>query len=145
MGIDANSPVFETALEYPRRGLPFEARNDDAGYADASSRELVDQSEDLGIVGRAEIGAYLFTLHVAGIEADNDLSLVSEVFQKAHLDIGIKAGKASCRMIVENQLAAKFEIKFIVVPFYTFSDRGGLFAQISFVIEAYPEIHNTAY
>ena len=103
--------------------------------------EIVDQLEGVGVVGDAEIGADLLSFDVSRIDTEQDIGLVLELPDQAHLYIRIVTGKDAGGMIIIEQLAPEFEVELVVEPFNSFENLGDLLTDVFFVVETYFIVH----
>ena len=69
------------------------------------------------------------------MNAKDNIYFILKFLEQTHFHVGVKSREYPGRMVVEHDLAAEFEVKFIVKPFNTFQDGGCLFFQVSFVIK----------
>ncbi len=136
VGVNPDAPPLQLVLEELGRGLIVEAGDDDADDVDVPAPEIVNQLEGVGVVGYAEIGADLFSLDVSRIDAQEDIGLVLELADQAHLDIGVVTGKDAGGMIIVEQLPAEFEVELVVETLDPFEDFFGLFRDVLFVVES---------
>ena len=98
--------------------------------------EVVDQFDRIRVVGDAEIRADLLALDVAGEDAQDDVGLVLEVVQQAHLDARVEPGQNARGVHVEQQLAAELQVELVAGGFHAFEDRGGLLGEVLLVVES---------
>jgi len=102
---------------------------------DAPVAQVVDGAHGSEVIGHAEVAADAPALEVPAVDAEDDLDLVLEPLQQAHLDVGIVAGEHSGGVEVEGELAAELQIELAVVLLDTLQNGGGLFGEIPLVVE----------
>jgi len=136
MGVDFDAPLFQAALEGFGRSLVFIAGYNDGGDIDAPFPEIVNGLEGVVVVGNAKIGSDLLTFNSAGMDTQDNVNFILEQLQQTHFDIGIKAREHPGSVIIEENLAAKLQVKFIVEAVYTLEDGCSLFLQVFFVVKS---------
>ena len=127
VGVDPDAPPLELVLEDPGRGLVVEPGDDDGPDLDAPLAQVVDELHGVDVVGDAEIGPHLLPLDVAGVDAEEDIGLVLELLEEPHLDVGIVAGQDPGGVIVEEELAAEFEVELVREAAHPLEDGSLLF------------------
>jgi hypothetical protein len=135
VGIDADAPALQFVLEERRRGLVVEAGDDDAQDVDVPAPEVVDEFEGVRIVGDTEIGPYLLTFDIPGIDAQQDVGLVLELSNESHLDVGVVPRQDPGGMKIVEELPAEFQIQFVVEALDPLEDFPGLLFDIPFVVK----------
>jgi hypothetical protein len=81
-------------------------------------------------------GPDLPALDVPGVDAEEDVGLVLELLEKAHLDVRVEAGQHPSGVHVVDDLAAEFEIELVLELADAVQDGRGLLAEIFFVVES---------
>ena len=114
VGVDPDAAALQLVLEDLGGELVGEAGDDHGAQGDAPGGQVVDQLQGVGVVGDAEVGAHFFALDVAGIDAEDDVGLVLQLLQQAHLDVGVEAGQDAGGVVVVEQLAAELQVELVV-------------------------------
>ena len=68
----------------------------------------VHQSQNIFIVGNAQISPNLAFLNMVSVNGDNDFNFINQTFKHTNFRIGLKTGQNTRRMIVIKNLATKF-------------------------------------
>ena len=76
VAVDLHAQGFQTLLVSDGRRLARELRQNDAAHIQAVAAEGIDQTEHVHIVGDAQVAADLILLDIAGVDGDDDLSIV---------------------------------------------------------------------
>ena len=79
--------------------------NDTADH-EVAALELVTQSEDVLVIGDAQVGTHLVLLDVVGRHHDDDFQLVAQLGKHPELWVGLEAGQHTAGMMVVEQLSA---------------------------------------
>ena len=85
--------------------------------------------------GQRILAHYCLVLDIAGVNGENDLSLILEGLQKTQFHVRIVAWKATGRMKVVHQLAAKLQIQLAELPSPA-ANLVTLFAQVLIVVKS---------
>ena len=141
VGIDADAAPFQLVFENGGRRLLLVAGDDHGAHLDAPFAQVIDELERIGIIGDAEIRADLLALDVAGVDAQDHIHLVAQLLQQAHLDVRIKSGKDARGMKIPQELAAEFQIQFVVEFLHAPEDGLGLLLEIVVIVETDLERH----
>ena len=135
MGVDGDAAPLEPGLECRGRRLFGIARDDHRAHLEVPLAEIIDEFEDIRMVGDAKIQADFPVLDVARIYADDDFRLVAELVEQAHLDVRVEPRQHPRRMVVEQQLPAEFEVELVIEARHTIQDGRRLFGQIAVVVK----------
>ena len=73
--------------------------------------ERVDQSQDVRVVGDAEVGAHLVPLEIEGADNDYNLDLFGHLFQHDDLVVGREARQDTGGVVVVEELAPELEVE----------------------------------
>ncbi len=77
-------------------------------------------------------------LDVLGIDGDDDLGVIGQLGQHAHLGVRLKAGKHAARMIVIEELAAKLQVELAAELPNPLADVSRLHLDVFVVVETDP-------
>jgi hypothetical protein len=72
---------------------------------------------------------------VTRVDADDDLGLVGQLVQQAHLDVGVEAGQDAGGVVIEDQLAAELQVELVVEASDALQNRFGLLFEVLLVVE----------
>ena len=136
MLVDGHVAAFELGDEVVHGGVVLVARDHDGLHVDPELAEVVDDAERVGVVGDAEVGADLLPFDVAGENADHDVDLVLQALEQFELHVRVESRQDARRVEVVGELAAEFDVQFVLKPFRPAQNFGGLFLQIACVVEA---------
>ena len=111
------------------------------GDADAANiqsflLEGVNQTQHIQIVGNAVVAPDFAADDIFGADHDDHFGLVLELQQHLQLGVRLKTGQHTGGMIVVKQLAAKFQIEFVVKLGDALADMLRLHDQVLLVIKA---------
>ena len=110
VAVNLNAQVLKLGAEQICRGLSGVAGDHNASYIKSFIAEFLNQTENIHIVGDAQIMADFIFFNVSGIDGNNDLGLVCKLKQHLQLAVRGKARKDSGGVIVIKQLSAEFQI-----------------------------------
>ena len=112
MTVDADAKLLEALLDLGGRLVVVCPLSDDDGAdVQAALPELVNLTQDLVVVGGAHVGAHLAPSKILGVDGDDDLDLVGQLAQHAHLVVGGETGQDARGVHVVNQLAAELQVE----------------------------------
>ncbi|MPM43048.1 hypothetical protein SDC9_89721 [bioreactor metagenome] len=115
MGIDFDVAFFEFVDEDFGGRLSVVARDDDAVDGQSVFPQLIDQAEDVHIIGDAVVAADFVAFDIASVDADQDLRLVLQFLQQFDFGVFIESRQYAFRMLVADQFPSEFKIQFIVI------------------------------
>ena len=141
VGVDRDAPALELVPELHRRGLVLEAGDDHRADVEPPLPQVVDELEGVGVVGDTEVGAHLLAFDVPGVNAQDDVDLVLQLLEEAHLDVGIVARQDPRRVVVVEELAAELQEELVAELPDALEDRGGLLRKVLLVVEPDPVPH----
>ena len=113
MQINPDAEALELVRKRVDRRLMIVTRDDHAGNEQLLFAERIDQPQDFAVVCDIQIVAHFVVLDVAGMDRDDDLRAVLELFQHPDLAVRRKARQHARRMVVVKQLAAEFQIQLV--------------------------------
>ena len=135
VSVNRDPSSFQLVAEGLGGGLPFEAGDHNGPHVETVLAQVVDQLEGVGVVGDPEIRPYLAAVDISGIDAENDLGLVGELLQEAHLHIGVEPRQDTRGVVVVQQLAAELQVQLPAHLAHSLADGLALFGQIALVVE----------
>jgi len=133
--VNEHSASFEFCLKGGRGGLARETGDDNCPHEKPPAAKVIDELQRVGIVGDPEVGPHLLAFDVAGINAEDDFDLVTELLQQTHLHVGVETRQDARRVKVEQELAPELQIELVVETLDPFQDSGRLFRKILVVVE----------
>ena len=136
MVIHADAHAFETASEGGGAGLTVVVRDDDTGNEETAVGELIAQTQNVHIVGDAEVVADFVRVDVEGTDDDDDLGIVTQLHQHVQLTIGLETRQHAAGMVVVEELAAKLHVEFVSKLGYALLDVLRLNFLIFLVVES---------
>ena len=114
----------------------------DAAHKQADPLKGIDQAQHINIIGNAVVAAHLVGHDILGADNNDDLRLILELQQHLQLGVGLEARQHAGRMVVIEQLAAKFQIELIVKLSDTLPDMGRLHRKIFIVVKSDPHLYS---
>ena len=141
VGVDADALALELVLEDPGGRLVFEPGDDDGLDADAPLAEVVDELHGVDVIGVSEVGPHLPPLDVARVDAEEEVGLAAELLEELHLDVRIVAGQDPGGVVVEEELAAEFDVELVREAAHPVEDGFLLLLQVMGVVEACGVVH----
>ena len=129
MGVHAHAAPLQAVLELLGGLLPVEARDDHGPNGDVPPAQVVDHLQRVGVVGDAEVPPDSPPLDVPRVDAQDDVGLVRQVGQEAHLHVRVIAGQHPRGVVVEDQLAAELQVELAAEALHALEDLGVLFAE----------------
>ena len=136
VAVYADAERLEPVLEFLRRRLTAVVRDDDAADIEPAALKGVDQAQRVVVIGDAEVAAALAALDVVGRDGDDDLCLVAHLHKHAHLAVGGKARQHARRVVVVEELAAKFQIQLAAELTDALADLFRLHPEVFIVVKA---------
>ena len=106
-----------------------------AAHKEAVAAEGVDQTQNIHVIGDAQVSADLVLLNVIGIDDQDDLHVLPNLDQHVDLRIGPESRKNPGGVIVIKQLAAEFQIELSSKLSDPFADALRLHLQISVIVK----------
>ena len=135
MQIHLQAELLELVAVGYRIGLALETGYDNTADIESVTPEGIDQTEDIHIVGYAQVSPHLVLLYVAGIDGNHYLGLVLEFPEHLDLAVGLEAGQYPRGVIVVEQLSSEFEVKLAAEHIESFYDVLGLLLEIGIVVK----------
>ena len=132
---------LELVLEDPGGRLVVEAGDDHGPDLDPPLAQVVDELHGVDVVGVPEVGPHLLALDVAGVDAEEEIGLAPELLEELHLDVRIVAGQDPGGVVVEEELAAEFEVELVGEAAHPLEDGLLLFLEVVGVVEADRVVH----
>ena len=111
MAVDPDAERLQLFLVGDGGGLACEAGQDDASDHQAVCPEFICETEQVHVVGDAEIAADLVLLDIARVNGDNNFTLIPQLAQHPDLGVRLKARKDAGGVIVVKKLAAEFHVE----------------------------------
>ena len=107
MAVAADAHALKVALPGLRMRLAGEVRNDHAVCQQPHATVDVHQAQRVLVVGDANVRAALGVLDVLGVNGDDDLGVVCQLGEHAHLGVRLKAGEHAACVVVIEEFSAK--------------------------------------
>ena len=126
----------EAATEDIRSPLPRVLREHHGGNGEALGAEEVHEAQDVLVIGDAQVAARLVALDVVGVDGDDDLDLAREALKHAELDVRLKAGQDTARVVIIKELAAKLEVELAAKLIDALLDARCLQLDVAVVVES---------
>ena len=136
MAVDLQTELFKTLLEFDRRGLRGKMGYHDAADIKPAGAKGIHKTQQVEVVGDAEVASHLVALNVVGAYGNDDLRLIFKLHQHPYLAVRLKAGKHAGSVKVVKKLAAELKIELAAEFGYAFVDFFRLQFQIFLVVEA---------
>ena len=114
MEVDTDAQILQPPSEEKGAVLPGILCDGYAAHIEAVFMKRVDQAQDVGIIGDAQITAYFIFLNVLCAYDNDQLCLAFELLEHMELGIRRKARKHAGSVIIIKKLAAKFQIQLMV-------------------------------
>ena len=133
--VDGDVLLLQLRLELICAVLAGVMGDDHAAYVQASLLELLSQTEDILIVGDAQIAPDLVLLDVRGTDDDDNLRVIGELHQHAKLGIRRKARQDSGGVKIIKQFAAKLQIELVSELTDALLDVLGLHFYVFFIVK----------
>ena len=112
VAVDADAELLEAFLHLGGRLVVVRPlRDDDGTDVQAALAELVNLAQNLVVVGGSHVGADLAAREVLGVDGDDDLDLVGQFSQHAHLVVGRETGQNTRGVHVVDQFATELQIQ----------------------------------
>ena len=134
--VDADAQILQPSSEEKGAVLPGVLCDGYAAHIEAVFMKRVDQPQDVGVIGDAQISAYFIFLNVLCADDDDQLRLAAELLEHVQLGIRGKSRKHAGSVVIIKQLAAEFQVQLVVELFNALPDMLRLCAQVLFVIKS---------
>jgi hypothetical protein len=138
MVVDLDTERLKALAKGFGRGLLLIARQNDASNVKPEAAEGINQTQNVLIIGNAEVASDLVFLNIGGIDGDDDLCRILELNKHFDLTVGRKAGQDTRGVKIVKELAAELKIQLSAEGVDAFSDMLGLHTDIFVVIESDP-------
>ena len=125
----------EAVLIGLHRGLTVVAVDDDGSDVDAVGAQVINQFQRCVVVGDAEVRAHTLVLDVIGVDADQEVCLVGQLFEEPDLDIRVEARKDARGVEIANEFAAEFQEEPPLAGVHSLENLCGLGGEILFVVK----------
>ena len=113
MVIDLDAHALQALAVGVRAGLPVVMGDDDAVHAESAVHELVAQAQHVHVVGDTQVIADLVLLNIHGADHDHDLQIVLQLIEHFEFAVRLEARKHAAGVVIIEQFAAEFHVKFI--------------------------------
>jgi hypothetical protein len=131
MGIHPDATPFEQVLERLGGGLLLVPGDDDSGNFEIPfPAQIIDEFEDINIVGNAEIGPHFAVVDIGGMNTEDDVGFIFKLLKETDFDIGVEVGKHSGRMVIKDEFPPELQVKFVVELAHTVENLGRLLSQV---------------
>ena len=137
VAVDLDPKILQSALKDVGGGLAGVAGDDHAAHQQPHAPEGVDETENVYIIGDAQVAPDLVFFNIRGVDGDDDLRRVLKLGEHPDLAVGCEAGQHPGRMVVVEELAAEFKIELPAELGNALPDMEELCLQIFFVVKAY--------
>ena len=98
--IDFDAHAFQALPVGDGAGLTAEVGDDNAVDAEAAVHEFVPETEDIHVVGDAEIRPDLVLLDVHGADDDDDLRVILHLHEHLELTVRLEARKDAAGVVI---------------------------------------------
>ena len=105
--------IFELAGEIFGFFLAAEESDDDGADIEAAGAEKFDKAENFGFVGNHMVGANFGMFDGIGVDTEDNFSFVFEFLEKSDFEVGEEAGEGAGSVLIVDEFAAEFEVKFV--------------------------------
>ena len=141
VAVRRDSQLFQPLFEPNGCGLVVEFCQANAAHHQPHAVELVNQAQNVLVVGYAIVGADFVRFDIFGVDSHHNLDFILEFQQHLHFRVGMEARQHTRCVIVVEQLAADFQIKFVAEFGYPLFNMRRLHTDVLVVIES-DFIHN---
>ena len=136
MDVYRDSKVLKTVLEQKCTFLSGELCDHYASYKKSLLTVSADQTDHVRIISDTKISADLILLNVFCADRKDNLSLITEFFQKTQFTVRFKSRKYAGCMIVIKKLATKLKVELATEFSDTLADVFGLHFQIFVIVKS---------
>ena len=135
MSVYPKAQTLELLLICLRARLTREMSQYHAAHVQAVAPERVDESQNVHVVGDAEISSHLRLFYVAGVDDDNYLRVILHLREHPDLTVRLKARQYSRRMEIVEELSSELQIKLAAEASYSFQNVLRLHLQVFVIVK----------
>ena len=94
-------------------GLAVVVGDDDGTDQETAAHELVAKTQNVHVIGNAEVTADLVLLDVNGTDDDDDFTVVYELAEHLELAVRLETGQYAAGVIVVEKLASELHVELV--------------------------------
>ena len=113
MAVHLDVAVLQLGLELVGAVLAAVLGDDNASHIEALVPEFLNKTEDILVVGDAQVMADLVLFDVSRIDGNEDFGLVSHLKEHTELAVRCKAGQDPGGVVVVKKLSSEFQIQLV--------------------------------